>query len=170
MKTSKLYPILLTLLDICEENKKVENIRQESWRSEYPFEDEPKYQSGRLSYAKEFCTIELKACRGAGHTLAIINLIQSRFNKSIVMVPKETQKKTIEHILDSLDVSKEKYHIKSIGSGDCRDVILRGVDYSTFDAIIWDCAFVLSRKDKEKIYKSVLPCCYKNMPYFIFLE
>jgi hypothetical protein len=154
METSKLYPVLLTLLDICKERK--------------GRMDKSHYTG--IALAKEFCTIELKACRGAGHTLAIINLVQSRFDKSIIMVPSENQKHTLISSLEYYGVPEDRYSISCVGSGKCRQVMMRGVDYSMIDAVLWDCAYTLTNKDKDNMYAAILPSCGRSIPYFIFLE
>ena len=152
VETSKLYPVLLTLLDICEENK--DQVDQAYYSP--------------IAFAKEFCTIQLQACRRAGHTSAMIKLVENNFNKSLLILMNQDQCHIIKKWLKQDGVSDEKYEIHSSGGGE--PTSLRGLNLRQFDAIIFDCAYVLKNRYKELVYSFAASCCdNKTMPYFIFL-
>ena len=131
----------------------------------------------QLSFMKEFCTIKMQSTRRSGHSTAIAKLINEEQRNWAVIAPTLTMNRRIYELtfkynsnikkatLDCINFENNKtVRFLSLNTLDNR---LRGFE---FEGIIVDCAFMLSNKQIEKLYKlGETSMRFSREQYFIFV-
>jgi hypothetical protein len=141
----KLYTCLLTLVDMTRE-------RQKELDSVLGF-------LPKIKRAKEYSTIKLCSYRGAGHTSAIIKIIEEKFDKVILILPNAR----IEAMLFRLNPElKNKVFVCSPNR------LERIMGVSDYQAVIVDCSSLISQSRIEEIYN--ITSFGPENPLYIFME
>jgi len=126
-----------------------------------------------LSFAKEFQTIKVSSCRGAGHDYAIMRLIEEKFDRVAVISQSADQMRVLISQLDSRGIPISKYELFNNNTDN-----LRGMDgepywtqQKSFDALIVNCSFMLSNNRIQDIYQAFLHRASNGVPFFfIFIQ
>lgn len=141
-----------------------------------------------IGYWKEFCTVRMTSSRRSGHTTAIAKVAPEYFSKALMLAYNQAQAENLaKTFLGYYKPEEGKYEITihgenlikttntkieterslyTFGSINCLEKF-RGHE---FEAIIIDCAFMLSQKGIGDIY-SLGPCMIKYpQKFFIFLQ
>ena len=147
----KLYSILNELIDISED--------QQRHMSKYFYDN--------LSFAKEYCTIQLKTARQAGHTYALIETAITRFEKPVIVTAQFMMSQRIEAAIKE----QRNQHQTGIPILATIKTLERVIGIGDIDAVFVDCAFMLSDNKKTEIYNIFLRMMTKDKPFFfIFVE
>lgn len=147
----KLYSILNGLIDISEDQQKKyrENMHINS-----------------LSWAKEFCTIQLRTARQAGHTCALVETAITRFEKPVIITAAFMMSRRIEKSIKE----QRNQHQTGMPILTTVNTLERVIGIGDVDAVFVDCAFMLSDNKKQEIYDHFLPMVKDKPFFFIFVE
>lgn len=113
----------------------------------------------RIQRAKQYSTIKLCSYRGAGHTSAIMQIIEEKFDKVILILPNMTLGRMF------LKLSPELKDKVVICSPNCLERLM-GV--SGYQAVIFDCTSLISQTKIDEIYR--LTSYGQENPLYIFME
>ena len=131
------------------------------------------------SYCREFCTVRLQTARRSGHTIALCKIAHEYFHKALILAPNNNMSQRIrrsfpnvcgvvgsvrnlDHVI-RVD-NAEEYYFGTTNSMDH----LRGFE---FEAVLVDCAFMLSKKKEDSIYDNFAPSMARYPErFFIFVE
>ena len=147
----KLYSILNELIDISED-------QQKKYRSKHFYDT--------ISWVKEYCTIQLKTARQAGHTYALVETAITRFENPVIISPQFTMS---QHIEECIKDQRNQYQtgtpiLATVNSLD------RLIELVKIDAVFIDCSFMLSDNKKTTIYNKFLELAKSKPFFFIFVE
>ncbi len=141
----KLYTCLLTLVDMTRE-------RQKELGNVLDF-------LPRIKRAKEYSTVKLCSYRGAGHTSAIMQIIEEKFDKVILVLP------NMALATRFLKLSPELKDKVVVCSPNCLERLM-GV--SGYQAVIVDCTSLISQSKIDEIYE--LTSYGPENPLYILME
>jgi len=117
-----------------------------------------------MQWAKEFCTIHVRTARQSGHTYSVIQTASNRFSMSVILSSKLMMSNYIKREIRKQKLKEENMILSSIHN------LYRLKGLSPIDAVIVDCAFLLSKNKKEEIYNHFLPMIRNEPFFFIFVE
>ena len=135
------------------------------------------------NYAKEFCTVRFASSRRSGHSTAIAKIALEYFNKALILSPTldmsrhlyqyfmselERQNITAQKITQSkIIITEDHENMYHFGSLEQNINAFRGI---SLEAIIVDCAFMMSNAKEEKLYKDFIPAmsCFSE-GFWIFI-
>ncbi len=126
-----------------------------------------------MQWNKELCTVKVGTARRGGHTTAILRLMEdSEMNIGCVFANNDLAK-MFQKLYNS-----SKPHNKGILDFCCSThnfkYNIMGKDFSNLDAIVFDNAFMMSKKKESEIYHSLNPALCRNTGvrpfFFIFLQ
>jgi len=145
-----------------------------------------KFINGKIGYWKEYCTVRTECSRRSGHTTSIVRVIPEYFHRALILSHNLDQarglsmafsryyglkekdimmrgERIIKRTNDEIETDHSQYVFGSINSLDS----FRGCE---FEAIVVDCAFMLTPKNITNIYK-LGPCMNINaQSFFIFVQ
>ena len=113
------------------------------------------------AWVKEQATVEFTLPRQSGHTTFAIKLLQEYFKNAILIVPNESVK---SHTLHNHNISTDFRRRISTFSN------LQKFYGLNVEAVIVDCASLMSLNTKENIYEFFIPYVKQEPFLFIFLE
>ena len=144
----KLYSILNELI-------KISRKQQEAYESE---------RSQSISWAKEFCTIQLKVSRQSGHTYAMIETALSRFSESVII----STATSINHI--KKDIKEQRGCQKGNTTLLTINTLNKIKELNNIEAIFVDCHSTINNAKEEEIYETCLPLITDKPFFFIFIQ
>jgi hypothetical protein len=144
-----------------------------------------------MAICKELCTVRVTCSRRSGHTTAIARVVPEYFNRALILTPKRIMidilhKAFVDIYSEFTEVSlnnetplfppirevtgtklvteDSEYVFASIGS-------LKYLRQYQFEAVIIDCAFLLTDRQVDEIYHELAPSMVNfSEKFFIFVE
>jgi len=136
-------------------------------------------------FLKEACTIKLTSSRRCGHTTAIAKVIPEYFNKAILLTHRMEMAMRLNNcVVEELKREKEtlldRVTMNYVGTKDGREYHFAGYSHNGFlsalrghscEAVVVDCASMLSQKKSEELFDVMVPSMAHNKyKFFIFIE
>jgi len=140
----------------------------------YKIQDVEVRCNGDLSFAKEYQTIKISSCRRAGHDYAIMRLVEEKFDRVAIISQTADMMRMVKHQMDDRGIDDtKKYQLFNNNTDNLRG--MDGEPYWTqqkaFDAVIVNCAFMLSESRIQDIYLAFLHRASSGVPFFfIFIQ